>query len=104
MIDVCAAAAMSPAAGTSPGADPRGVGSGSARQDLQLELLSEVVARINEMFGSEFADPQIEGFIVPAAGMAEEDPRIVEQIDHSALDQFMTSPGLREPHRRRRTH
>lgn len=73
-----------------------GVGSGGARQDPQLELLSEVVARINELFGSEFADPQIEGFIVAAAGMVEEDPRIVDQIDHNALDQFMTSPELRE--------
>lgn len=54
------------------------------------------MARINELFGSEFADPQIEGFIVAAAGMVEEDPRIVNQIDHNALDQFMTSPELRE--------
>lgn len=75
---------------------PTGVGSGVARQDSQLELLSEVVARINDLFGSEFADPQIEGFIIAAAGMVEEDPRIVDQIDHNALDQFMTSPELRE--------
>jgi type I restriction enzyme R subunit len=28
--------------------------------------------------------------------MAGEDPRIADQIDHNALDQFMTSPQLRE--------
>jgi type I restriction enzyme, R subunit len=73
-----------------------GVGSHVPRQDPQQELLSEVVARINKLFGAEFADPQIEGFIVAAAGMAEEDPRIADQIDHNALDQFMASPELRE--------
>lgn len=73
-----------------------GVGSGVSRQDPQLELLSEIVSRINTLFGSEFADPQIEGFVVAAAGMAEEDARIAEQIDHNALDQFMASPELRE--------
>jgi type I restriction enzyme R subunit len=73
-----------------------GVGSHRSRQDPQHELLSEVVARINALFGSEFADPQIEGFIVAAAGMAGEDPRIADQIDHNALDQFMASPELRE--------
>lgn len=73
-----------------------GVGSRVSWQDPQHELLSEVVARINALFGSEFADPQIEGFIVAAAGMAEEDPRIADQIDHNALDQFMASPELRE--------
>ncbi|WP_222844663.1 hypothetical protein [Saccharomonospora sp. CUA-673] len=73
-----------------------GVGSRVSRQDPQQELLSDVVARINALFGSEFADPQIEGFVVAAAGMAEEDPRIADQIDHNALDQFMSSPELRE--------
>lgn len=73
-----------------------GVGSHVSRQDTQHELLSEVVARINALFGSEFADPQIEGFVVAAAGMAEEDPRLADQIDHNALDQFMASPELRE--------
>lgn len=73
-----------------------GVGSGVSHQDPQHELLSQVVARINALFGTEFADPQIEGFIVAAAGMAEEDPRIADQIDHNALDQFMASPELRE--------
>ncbi|MFI8776547.1 type I restriction endonuclease subunit R [Brachybacterium paraconglomeratum] len=72
------------------------VGSGGARQDPQLELLSEVVARINDLFGSEFTDPQIEGFVIAAAGMAEEDPRIAEQIDFNAQDQFLSSPDLRE--------
>ncbi|MCP3013052.1 DEAD/DEAH box helicase family protein [Nocardiopsis dassonvillei] len=73
-----------------------GVGTGLSRQDPQQELLSNVVARINALFGSEFADPQIEGFVVAAAGMAEEDSRIADQIDHNALDQFMASPQLRE--------
>lgn len=73
-----------------------GVGSGVSRQDPQQELLSEVVSRINALFGSEFADPQIEGFVIAAAGMAEEDPRIVDQIDHNAIDQFLASPDLRE--------
>ncbi|MEX5300877.1 type I restriction endonuclease subunit R [Kocuria sabuli] len=73
-----------------------GVGSRASHQDPQRELLSEVVARINALFGSEFADPQIEGFVVAAAGMAEEDPRIAEQIDHNAQDQFLASPDLRE--------
>lgn len=73
-----------------------GLGSRVSRQDPQQALLSEVVSRINELFGSEFADPQIEGFVRAAAGMAEEDPRIAEQIDHNALDQFMSSPDLRE--------
>ncbi|MGJ9371688.1 type I restriction endonuclease subunit R [Nesterenkonia sp. CF4.4] len=73
-----------------------GLGSGVSRQDPQQALLSEVVARINSLFGSEFADPQVEGFVIAAAGMAEEDPHIAAQIDHNALDQFMTSPELRE--------
>lgn len=73
-----------------------GVGSHVSRQDPQHELLSEVVARINALFCSAFADPQIEGFVVAAAGMAEEDPRLADQIDHNALDQFMASPELRE--------
>ncbi|MDF2916570.1 MAG: box helicase [Microbacterium sp.] len=73
-----------------------GVGSGVPRPDPQQELLSEVVARINALFGSEFADPQIQGFVVAAAGMAGEDPRIAEQIDHNAVDQFLSSPDLRE--------
>ena len=73
-----------------------GLGSRVSRQDPQQALLSEVVSRINELFGAEFADPQIEGFVRAAAGMAEEDPRIAEQIDHNALDQFMSSPDLRE--------
>lgn len=55
-----------------------------------------MVARINALFGSEFADPQIEGFVVAAAGIAEEDLRIAEQIDHNAQDQFLSSPDLRE--------
>ncbi|NHC22959.1 type I restriction endonuclease subunit R [Nocardioides sp. IC4_145] len=73
-----------------------GVGSGVSRQDPQQALLSDVVARINALFGAEFADPQIEGFVVAAAGMAEEDPRIADQIDHNAVDQFLASPDLRE--------
>ncbi|MBM7501101.1 type I restriction enzyme R subunit [Brachybacterium muris] len=71
-------------------------GTGGSRPDPQLVLLSEIVDRINALFGSEFADPQIEGFVVAAAGMAGEDPRIADQIDHNALDQFMASPELRE--------
>ncbi|GAB3556221.1 type I restriction endonuclease subunit R [Spelaeicoccus albus] len=73
-----------------------GLGSHVSRQDPQQALLSEVVSKINELFGSEFADPQIEGFVHAAAGMAEEDSRIADQIDHNALDQFMASPELRE--------
>lgn len=73
-----------------------GLGTHVSHQDPQQALLSEVVSKINELFGSEFADPQIEGFVHAAAGMAEEDPRIADQIDHNALDQFMASPDLRE--------
>ena len=73
-----------------------GIGTRVAHQDPQQALLSEVVSKINELFGSEFADPQIEGFVRAAAGMAEDDPRIADQIDHNALDQFMASPDLRE--------
>lgn len=73
-----------------------GIGSGVSRPDPQQALLSEVVARINALFGEEFGDPQIEGFVRAAAGMAEEDPRIAEQIDHNAIDQFLASPDLRE--------
>lgn len=73
-----------------------GIGTHVSRQDPQQTLLSEVVSKINELFGAEFADPQIEGFVRAAAGMAEEDPRIADQIDHNALDQFMASPDLRE--------
>lgn len=73
-----------------------GVGSHVSRQDPHQELLSDIVARINALFGAEFADPQIQGFVIAAAGMAEEDPRIGDQIDHNALDQFMASPELRE--------
>ena len=72
------------------------VGSGVSHPDPQQELLSEVVARINSLFGAEFADPQIEGFVIAAAGMAEEDQRIADQIDHNAVDQFLASPQLRE--------
>lgn len=73
-----------------------GIGSRVSRQDPQQELLSEVVARINSLFGAEFADPQIEGFVVAAAGLASENLRITEQIDHNAVDQFLASPDLRE--------
>lgn len=73
-----------------------GIGTRVSYQDPQQALLSEVVSKINELFGSEFADPQIEGFVRAAAGMAEEDLRITDQIDHNALDQFMSSPDLRE--------
>lgn len=73
-----------------------GIGSGVSGQDPHQELLSEVVMRINALFGSEFADPQIRGFVIAAAGMAEEDSRITDQIDHNAVDQFLASPHLRE--------
>lgn len=73
-----------------------GVGTHTSRQDPQQELLSEVINRINALFGSEFADPQIEGFVIAAAGVAGEDARIAEQIDHNAEDQFLASPDLRE--------
>ena len=73
-----------------------GVGSGVSRDDPQQVLLSEVIAKINDLFGGEFADPQIGGFVTAAAGMAEEDPRIAEQIDNNAVDQFLASPDLRE--------
>ncbi|MFZ4842103.1 type I restriction endonuclease subunit R [Mycetocola saprophilus] len=73
-----------------------GIGSHVSRQDPQHELLSQVVARINSLFGAEFADPQIEGFVIAAAGLASENLRITEQIDHNAVDQFLASPDLRE--------
>ncbi|MEV7099751.1 type I restriction endonuclease [Amycolatopsis sp. NPDC051045] len=73
-----------------------GVGSGVTRDDPQQVLLSEVIEKINDLFGGEFADPQIGGFVTAAAGMAEEDPRIAEQIDNNAIDQFLISPDLRE--------
>lgn len=73
-----------------------GIGTRVSHQDPQQALLSEVVSKINELFSSEFADPQIEGFVRAAAGMAEADPRIADQIDHNALDQFIASPDLRE--------
>ncbi len=73
-----------------------GVGSRVTRDDPQQVLLSEVIAKINTLFGGEFADPQIGGFVIAAAGMAEEDPRIAEQIDNNAVDQFLVSPDLRE--------
>ncbi|MFJ8804546.1 type I restriction endonuclease subunit R [Streptomyces sp. NPDC102490] len=72
-----------------------GIGTAVA-QDPQKVLLSEVVAKINSLFGGEFADPQIGGFVTAAAGMAAEDPRIAEQIDNNAQDQFLISPDLRE--------
>lgn len=73
-----------------------GVGSGISRQDPQQELLSEIVARINALFGAEVAEPQIEGFDIAVAGMAQKDRWIADQIDHNALDQFIPSPELRE--------
>lgn len=73
-----------------------GIGSRVSRQDPQQELLSQVVARINSLFGAEFADPQVEGFVIAAAGLASENLRITEQIDHNAVDQFLASPDLRE--------
>ena len=72
-----------------------GLGTAVARDPEQV-LLSEVIAKINSLFGGEFADPQIGGFVTAAAGMAEEDPRITEQIDNNAQDQFLISPDLRE--------
>ncbi|MET9397523.1 type I restriction endonuclease [Kitasatospora sp. NPDC002965] len=72
-----------------------GIGTAVAR-DSQQVLLSEVIAKINSLFGGEFADPQIGAFVTAAAGMAEEDPRIAEQIDNNAQDQFLLSPDLRE--------
>ncbi|MGW4858287.1 hypothetical protein [Kocuria palustris] len=72
------------------------IGTRVSHQDPQQALLSEIVSKINELFGSEFADPQIGGFVRAAAGMAEEDPCIADQIDHNALDQFMASPDHRE--------
>ncbi|MEW1629354.1 DEAD/DEAH box helicase family protein [Streptomyces sp. NPDC089173] len=72
-----------------------GMGTAVAR-DPQQVLLSEVVAKINSLFGGEFADAQIGGFVTAAAGMAEEDPQITEQIDNNAQDQFLISPNLRE--------
>ncbi|MFD9749336.1 type I restriction endonuclease subunit R [[Kitasatospora] papulosa] len=72
-----------------------GIGTAVAR-DSQQVLLSEVIAKINSLFGGEFADPQIGGFVTAAAGMAEEDPLIAEQIDNNAQDQFLISPDLRE--------
>ncbi|MDV8075901.1 DEAD/DEAH box helicase family protein [Rhodococcus sp. IEGM 1370] len=73
-----------------------GIGSGVSRPDPQQELLSDIIARINSLFGAEFADPQIAGFVIAAAGMAEEDQRIADQIDHNAVDQFLASRELRE--------
>ncbi|MFG3142659.1 type I restriction endonuclease subunit R [Streptomyces sp. NPDC048211] len=72
-----------------------GMGTAVAR-DPQQVLLSEVVAKINSLFGGEFADAQIGGFVTAAAGMAEEDLQITEQIDNNAQDQFLISPNLRE--------
>ena len=41
-----------------------GVGTHTSRQDPQHELLSEVINRINTVFGWEFADPQVEGDVI----------------------------------------
>src|SRR5699024_7615324 len=73
-----------------------GLGWHASRPVPQQVLLSEAVSKITRLLGSEFAVPQIEGFVRAAAGMAEEAPRIADQIDHNALDQFMASPELRE--------
>ncbi len=73
-----------------------GAGSGGVHQDPQLKPLSEVIARINELFGGELSPEEIEGFIKPVAAKAEETPGIADQIDNNAKDQFLDSRDLRD--------
>jgi type I restriction enzyme R subunit len=73
-----------------------GAGSGSAQQDPQLVLLAELIAKINDLFGGELTNEQIEAFVKPVAAMAESNNEVQQQIDHNAEDQFLDSPDLRD--------
>ena len=73
-----------------------GAGTGKALPDPELALLSEVIGRINDLFGGEFTDEEIESFIRPVAAKASGNSDVAEQIDNNALDQFLDSPDLRD--------
>lgn len=73
-----------------------GAGTGKAVPDPELALLSEVIGRINDLFGGEFTDEEIESFVRPVAAKATDNSEVAEQIDNNALDQFLDSPDLRD--------
>lgn len=72
-----------------------GAGTGGV-PDPEMALLSEVISRINDLFGGEFTDEEIEAFVKPVAAKAGSKAEVAEQIDHNALDQFLDSPDLRD--------
>jgi hypothetical protein len=65
-------------------------------RDPLLVRLTEVIARINDLFGGELGPEEIEGFVQPVAAKAEEAPGIADQIGNNAKDQFLDSRDLRE--------
>lgn len=73
-----------------------GAGTGKAIAERELELLSEVISRINDLFGGQFTEEEIESFVRPVAARAQANPEVAEQIDSNALDQFLDSPDLRD--------
>ncbi|MER5389753.1 type I restriction endonuclease [Saccharopolyspora sp. NPDC002686] len=68
-----------------------GAGSGDVNQDPNLVRLTEVIERINDLFGGELGPEEIESFVKPVAAKAEEAPGIADQIDNNAKDQFLES-------------
>jgi len=73
-----------------------GAGTGKGMPEPELALLSEVIGRINDLFGGEFTDEEIESFVRPVAARAADNSEVAEQIDNNALDQFLDSPDLRD--------
>jgi type I restriction enzyme, R subunit len=73
-----------------------GAGSGSVNANPQLVRLTEVVERINDLFGGELDPEDIEGFVKPVATKAEAAPNIADQIDNNAKDQFLDSRTMRD--------
>ncbi len=72
-----------------------GAGTGTLPEP-EMALLSEVISRINDLFGGEFTEEEIEAFVKPVAAKAEANADVAEQMDNNAEDQFLDSPDLRD--------
>lgn len=78
------------------GAGPRGVvaaGSGTT-PDPVLAALQAVIDRLNDLFGAEFSRAQVEGFVLGAVLLEDED--LVGQARANSRAQFLESPDLGE--------
>lgn len=58
-----------------------------------MSVLSSFVRSVADTLRGPYSEAE---YVIAAAGMAEEDQRIADQIDHNAVDQFLASPELRE--------